>query len=78
MLFSVHRFFSAFFSLDKILKLSSLVGEVWVICCYLFLCGLLSLSFTDLGEWCALVDDGSSEPKHVAHIYKLNDNKLMC
>jgi len=32
--------------------LSSLVGEMWVVCYYLFLCGL-SLSLSVLGEWCA-------------------------
>jgi len=36
-------------------RLSSLVGEVWVVYYYLFLCGLLSLSLSVLGEWCALV-----------------------
>ena len=29
-------------------RLSSLVGEVWVVCYYLFLCGLLSLSLSRL------------------------------
>ena len=36
-------------------RLSSLVGEVWVACYYPFLCGLLSLSLSVLGEWSALV-----------------------
>jgi hypothetical protein len=36
-------------------RLSSLVGEVWVVCYYLFLCRLLSLSLSVLGEWFALV-----------------------
>jgi len=36
-------------------RLSSLVGEVWVVYYYLFLCGLLSLSLSVLGEWSALV-----------------------
>ena len=35
-------------------RLSSLAGEVWVVCYYLFLCGLLSLSLSVLGEWSAL------------------------
>jgi len=36
-------------------RLSSLVGEEWVVYYYLFLCGLLSLSLSVLGERCALV-----------------------
>jgi hypothetical protein len=35
-------------------RLSSLVADVWVVCYYLFLCRLLSLSLSVLGEWCAL------------------------
>jgi hypothetical protein len=31
-------------------RLSSLVGEVWVVCYYLFLCGLLSLSLSCMDQ----------------------------
>ena len=31
-------------------KLSSLVGEVWIVCYYLFLCGLLSLSLSCMDQ----------------------------
>ena len=55
--FPVFLIFVRRFSLvGKVLKLGILVDDVWVVCYYLFLGGLLSLSFSDfLGEWCALV-----------------------
>jgi Ca2+/H+ antiporter len=55
-------------------RLSRIVGEVWVVCYYLFLCGLLSLSLSVLGE-CNCKEQQHQEESPPAKLHKHNSER---